>query len=140
MSTIRYQITNMVIGKPSPKFLASNPGVEYIARGSAIVSNDEERGRKSVPFSRDQVLSLDLAAGIQLHDVNGQPSVKVSVAQEVSSPFTAGGFRAVVITTGGVRQLALVRSGDVTNVRTIADVKHPLRLTDADAVLWEGTI
>jgi len=88
VSTIRYQITNMVIGKPSPKFLASNPGVEYIARGSAIVSNDEERGRKSVPFSRDQVLSLDLAAGILVLKSNrGRPAGDVYSADELAEAF-----------------------------------------------------
>lgn len=86
--------------------------------------------------------TVDIAVGKQLFELNGVSKVKTSVAQpDIYSPFASGIYRAVTVTTGGVRQLLLVKAADCTDVRPlVVDVKHPLKLTQGAKVLWEGTI
>ena len=63
---------------------------------------------------------LDLAAGVQLYATDGKtPLVKMSAAAAgIYSPFGTGSQRAVVITTGGVAQVALVATAIAKNVRS----------------------
>jgi hypothetical protein len=63
---------------------------------------------------------LDLAAGVQLYETDGKtPLVKMSnAAAGLYSPFGNGPQRAVVVTTGGVTQVAFVLTTIATNVRS----------------------
>jgi hypothetical protein len=65
---------------------------------------------------------LDLAAGVQLYQPDGKtPLVKMSAAAAgLYSPFGNGMQRAVVVTTGGVTQIAMVLTTIATNVRPYA--------------------
>jgi hypothetical protein len=65
---------------------------------------------------------LDLAAGVQLYATDGKtPLVKMSAAAAgLYSPFGNGMQRAVVVTTGGVTQVAFVLTTIATNVRPYA--------------------
>ena len=76
---------------------------------------------------------LDLAAGVQLYATDGKtPLVKMSAAAAgLYSPFGNGMQRAVVVTTGGVTQVAMVATAICTNVR-------PYSVTTVSAWLVNG--
>ncbi len=67
---------------------------------------------------------LDLAQGAQLYATDGKtPLVKMSAAAGgLYSPFGNGMQRAVVVTTGGVTQIAFVLTTVATNVRPYSQV------------------
>jgi len=69
-----------------------------------------------LPVTDKKPVKLHLAKGKQIFKLDGSPKVKVSVAQTVSSPFSSGDFRAIIITTGKQQQLLLVKTADATNI------------------------
>ena len=72
-----------------------------------------------LPITEAVLKLVDLAIGAQLYRLDGTtPLVKLSSGgMGLWSPFASGANRAVQISTGGVVQLALVRTADCTNVR-----------------------
>ena len=67
---------------------------------------------------------LDLAAGVQLYATDGKTKLTTmsAAAAGLYSPFGNGMQRAVVVTTGGVTQVAFVLTSIATNVRPYAQV------------------
>jgi glycosyl hydrolase family 25 len=73
---------------------------------------------------------VDLAIGVQIYALANPPEPKVKVASGgagLYSPFASGNYRAVVFSTGGVRQLGLVRVADCRNVRPASDPRPAVR-------------
>jgi hypothetical protein len=69
-----------------------------------------------LPVTDKNPVKLHIAKGIQIFRLDGTPKVKVSVAQTVTSPFSSGDFRAIIITTAKQRQLLLVKTADATDI------------------------
>lgn len=83
-----------------------------------------------LPVTDPTPKTVDIPVGKQLFDLAGIPKVKVSVKQnDVYSPFRSNEHRAVVVVTGGVAQLLLVRAIDVDDARPLpTDKKHTVAL------------
>lgn len=85
-----------------------------------IKGDDPTPEAQMVPAKDKTARMLRLAAGVQLFDISsGAPLVKMSSAATVHSPFAVSTTQyAVVITTGGVQQLARVNTADASLVAT----------------------
>ena len=94
---------------------ASNQLIPIYRRLTAGMPAPEAAVKVTDPYPK----FLDLAAGVQLYATDGKtPLVKMSsAAAGLYSPFGNGMQRAVVITTGGVTQIAFVLTTIATNVR-----------------------
>ena len=93
----------------------------------------EGEGTMPLPITEAVPKLVDLAIGTQLYRLDGAtPLVKLSKSGGTGlwSPFASGANRAVRISTGGIVQLALVRTADCANVRDLP--------TDAKAAFNEG--
>ena len=84
-----------------------------------------------LPVSNFDAMLVDCAIGVQFYMLDGTPLVKLKRGGNgITSPFLSGSRRAVVISTNGVVQLALVNGSDCQNIRlkTTPDTKHAVTL------------
>jgi len=85
---------------------------------------------------------LDVAGGVKLYDVNGQPTAQVySPITQGLSPFASMigktvAARAVYVSVGGVRQLMLIRTADAKNLKEIPTTVDIDALLDARDGEW----
>jgi hypothetical protein len=83
-----------------------------------VKDDDPTPGGKMVPVADKAARMLSIPAATQLFDIStGAPLVKMSAAAKVHSPFAVNATQyAVVVTTGGVTQLARVNKADASLV------------------------
>ena len=115
---------------PCPELSLRNAAYAVSAGYALAVTFPAQENPDMLKVTDETPKTLDVAIGKQLYDLNGRPAVTMSVkADDIYSPFGSGIYRAVSVTTGGVRQLLLVKGADTTGGKPLGDVKHSVTMS-----------
>lgn len=103
------------------------PGAQALI--TAVGALTREENPQMLKVTDPTPRTVDLAVGVQLLDLNGQPFARNAVARnDIPSPFLTGTFRAVIVNLAAGAALLLVRAQDATDAKPIGDVKHRVTL------------